>query len=347
VRVDGRRFVTDSGQPFIWRGATGFRAVEKVATGREAEVEQFFRVVTDHGVNVVRVLTMAKHLFPLHPNDGVAALPRTLELARRHRLHLEVVGLADTRSYSFDRRAHIQALGTICAAAGNAFVEIANEPVHETQEPQVGEAAYLASLRSLVPASVPVALGSAHGDDDESREFVRGDYVTVHGARKDGDGGWRFVRHTNEQRALSEEINKPVVNDEPRRDDLAEDKQIALAVLCRIMGLGDTFHFAAGLQAEPPVGAELAALDARRRGWDLIPSEFWGSYRNTGFVGSPVEKFDEPTAIRMYSAVTGSDGFTLALGVPPGGPSCRWSDAWPTRSLICDVGGVRVWRVGR
>ena len=347
VRVDGRRFVSDQGLPFIWRGATGFRAIEKVARGQETDVDGFFRTLAAHGVTVVRVLTMAKNLFPLSPAEGVAALPRTLELARRAKLRLEVVGLADTRSYSFDRRAHIQALGTICASAGNAFLEIANEPVHETQEPQVGDPAYLASLRALVPASVPVALGAAHGDDDESRAFVGGDYITVHGARADGDAGWRFVRHTNEQRALSEEVRKPVVNDEPRRDNLAQDKQTALAVLCRIMGLGDTFHFSAGLQAAPPEGPELAALEARRRGWDLIPADFSGAYRNTGFVDSPVAQFDDATAVRMYSSVSGNTGYTLALGVAPGGPICRWSDAWPTRTLICDVGGMRVWRVSR
>src|SRR6185369_10882717 len=155
--------------------------------------------------------------------EGLAALPRALALARRCGLHLEVVGLADTRSYTFDHRAHIQALGAICATAGNAFLEIANEPVHATQRDEVGNPQFLQELRKLVPSSVMVALGAAHGDDDESDAFVGADYVTVHGARGDGDNGWRFVRHTNEQRALSERVGKPVVNDEPRRDDLGTD----------------------------------------------------------------------------------------------------------------------------
>ena len=347
IRVDGRRFVTEQGQPFAWRGATGFRAVEKVARGQQAEVGRFFDVLADHGVTVVRVLAMARHLFELPPASGAQALGETLDLARRAGLYLEVVGLADTATYTFDRPAFVAALGATCDAAGNAFLELANEPVHDTQARDVGDAAYLGALRRLVPPRVPVALGAAHGDDDESRAFIGGDYITVHGARADGDGGWRFIRHTNEQRALSEEVGKPVVNDEPKRDDLAEDKQLAMAALCRIMGLGDTFHFSAGLQALPPAGDERAALAARQRGWDLVPADFAGSYRNTGFVDSPVERFDDGFAVRMYSAVSGNTGYTLGLGVTSNAPACRWSDAWPSRTLLCESGGMRFWRVSR
>jgi hypothetical protein len=347
VHINGRRFVHDDGSPFIWRGATGFRAVEKVARGQEPDVDRFFMGLAEQGVTVVRVLSMAANMFPLRPDEGVAALPRTLDLARRRGLHVEVVGLADTKRYDFDHRAHIRAVGEICAASQNAFLEIANEPIHDTQRDEVGRPDYLATLRSLVPRPVPVALGAAHGGDDESRAFIGGDYITVHGARDDGDNGWRFVRHTNEQRVLSEETNKPVVNDEPRRDDLSPDKHIAIAVLCRMMGIGDTFHFAAGLHANLPDGAELGALKARRRGWEMIPPDFFGAYKNTGFAGSPVEEFDGATAVRMYSSIAGGDGFTLGLGVSGSdGPRCRWSGGWPTRTVVCNEGGVRVWRVG-
>jgi len=248
------------------------------------------------------------------------------------------------RAQSLRQRAITTSIGQRCADAQNAFLEIANEPIHDTQRAEVGDANYLSTLRALVPPSLPVALGAAHGGDDESRAFIGGDYITVHGARDDGDNGWRFVRHTNEQRVLSEETNKPVVNDEPRRDDLSPDKHIALAVLCRIMGIGDTFHSAAGLHANLPEGPELAALKARRRGWDMIPADFFGAYKNTGFTGSPVEEFDG--AVRVYSSIAGGDGYTLGLGVTAAdGPRCRWSGGWPTRTVVCSEGGVRVWRV--
>ena len=156
IRVDGRRFVTEQGQPFAWRGTNGVRAIERVARGQQADVRYF-----GHGVTVVRVLAMARHLFELPPGLGAQALPEPLALARRAGLYLEVVGLADTATYTFDRRAFISMLGASC----------------------------------------------------------------------DGDGGWCFICHTNEQCALSEEIGKPVVNDEPKREDLAEDKQLAMAAL--------------------------------------------------------------------------------------------------------------------
>ena len=111
-----------------------------------------------------------------------------------------------------------------------------------------------------------------------------------------------------------------------------------------MMGIGDTFHSAAGLHANLPEGPELAALKARRRGWDMIPADFFGAYKNTGFTGSPVEEFDG--AVRVYSSIAGGDGYTLGLGVTAAdGPRCRWSGGWPTRTVVCSEGGVRVWRV--
>ena len=70
--------------------------------------------------------------------------------------------------------------------------------------------------------------------------------------------------------------------DEPKRDDLAADKHLGLALLCRLFGLGDTFHFAGGLQAQIPAGAELTAFEARRHGWEAIPPDWLGAYLNSG-----------------------------------------------------------------
>jgi hypothetical protein len=110
-----------------------------------------------------------------------------------------------------------------------------------------------------------------------------------------------------------------VVNDEPRRDDLAPEKHLALALLCRILGLGDTFHFSAGLHARVPDGAEAAALHARRQGWDFIPADFFGEYKNVGHSGSPVKDADFSTVVRVYSAIRGNEGYTLAFGIQPQG----------------------------
>jgi hypothetical protein len=347
VKVEGRRFVAADGKPFVWRGATGFRAVEQIARGQATEADAFFGSMAAHGVTVVRVLTMAANLFKLPPQQGAEALPQTLALARKHGLYVEAVALADTKSYQFDHEVHVRAIGEACKKAGNCFVEIANEPRHTTQDGRLAEPTYLSKLREVVPAPVLVALGASHGGDDESRDFVGGDYVTVHGSRQDGDEGWRYVRHTNEQRALSEAVNKPVANDEPRRDDLAPEKHLAMALLCRISGLGDTFHFAAGLHARPPEGAEAEALKARRQGWDLIPADFVGGYRNVGHAGSPVKEADFSTVVRMYSAIRGNEAYTLAIGARPAGARFEWADSWPTRTVLAESRGVCLWRVGR
>jgi hypothetical protein len=345
LRVDARRFVGEDGQPFVWNGITAFRLIELVATGRKPEAEAFLSWAQAQDITIVRALAMAANLFRLDPALGAAALPETLALAANYGLYVEVVALADTGAYAFDHRSHVQVIGAAAAAVANAVVEIANEPQHSTQDRRVWEPAYLMDLRAVIPPMVPVALGAAHGPNDESRAFVGGDYVTVHGDRADGDNGWRWVRHTNEQRALSEEIRKPVVNDEPRRDDLARDKQLGLALLCRILGLGDTFHYGGGLHAQIPEGAELEALEARRRGWNAVPADFFGGYKNTGHTGSPVINADFSTVVRMYSAVRETDGYTLALGAATGGPRFTWSAEWPGRELLLQEGGVWFWRV--
>jgi hypothetical protein len=355
LRADGRRLVDESGRPFIWRGITGFRAVELVATGRPADADAFFAWAHSQDASVVRVFAMSANLFRLTPGDGAAALAKTLELAARHGLYLEVVGLVDTASFQFDQRTHIRTMGATCAEWPNCLIEIANEPRHPTQDSRVGDPAYLRELRSLIPRSVPVALGSAHGGDDESPDFAGADYVTVHGNRADDDSpadpsdraGWRWVSRIAAQGALSERTGKFVVNDEPRRDDLAAGKHLAVALLCRVWGVGDTFHYSGGLQAQVATGAELAALAARRRGWSAIPPDFSGSPREIGAGNAPVRSADSSTVIHAYSAVRARDGYVLAIGAAPSAPRVQWSDSWPKRHVVLSEAGVTLWKVSR
>jgi len=170
-----------------------------------------------------------------------------------------------------------------------------------------------------------------------------GDYLTIHGARDDGDGGWRFVRHTNEQRALADRVGKYAVNDEPRRDDLNCGRQLGMAMLTRLFSLGDTFHSAAGLQAQPFAGGEADAFACRARGWAAVPDDWWGSYANAGFINSPVKSFDG--AVRVYSSVNGERAYVLVLGATP---SLRidWNDGW-SRELIINESGAQLYAVKR
>ena len=275
LRVDGTLFVNADGSRFHWRGITAFRLVEMVAHGREAEATAYLDWAAANGVTVVRVLTMAQHLFELAPDDGVRALPRLLELAGERGIHVEVVALADTlglEPVAID--AHVAAVGKIAAAHPNALVEIANEPFHPTQHASLHDRATLSRLATLVPDEVVVAFGS-----DAPESSGGGDYVTVHMPR---GSGWGHVRALSQGAALVRQYGRPVVSDEPigvaaeavggRRDN-SPARLRAAALLTRMTGMHATFHYEGGLQARVPEGVELACFNAWKEAWTLLPAD--------------------------------------------------------------------------
>jgi hypothetical protein len=264
LTISGTQFKTANGTPFEWRGITAFRLLELVAHGRESEADAYMTWAAGKKLTLVRVLGMADVLFKLSPVDGQHALPRLLEMAARYGLHVEVVALADTATIKVDFPRHVKAIAEICARYPNALLEIANEPVHPTQARALHDPAYVKSLAELVPARVPVSLGSVENGDG----FAAGTYVTWHAPRS-GKGGWpaQIARGAT----LVRRFKKPVVNDEPmgaadkavpgRRDNVpAHFREAAIAT--RRAGLGGTFHYEGGLQAKLPSAIELACLDA-------------------------------------------------------------------------------------
>jgi hypothetical protein len=271
LRVQGPRFVAPDGSPFEWRGISAFRLVEKVASGRQADAERYLAWCEDRGITVVRVFVMAKNMFALPPEKGVAALPALLAMAGKHHLYVEAVALADTVDYTFGMEQHVTAIGKACAAAGNCLVEIANEPYHPTQAARVHDRGYLARLRPLIPREVPVALGAG----GEPRESGGGDYATIHTSRDTGDGGWAHVKALASLQGLPAQMKMPVVSDEPigaaetlepgRRDNEPARFEAA-ARATREAGVGATFHYTAGINADIPTGRQLACFEAWRRG---------------------------------------------------------------------------------
>jgi hypothetical protein len=268
LRVSGTRFVTPDGQTFQWRGITAFRLLELVAHGRGAEADAYLAWAASKKLTIVRVLAMADGLFKLSPEEGRRALPALLEMARRHGLYVEVVALADTAAVRVDPRPHVKAIGEICARYPNALVEIANEPVHPTQAKALHDPAFVKSLAKLIPAGVPVALGSVENGDG----FAAGTYVTWHAPRS-GRRGWPAEIAAGA--AMMKRFRKPVVSDEPigaadtavpgRRDNNPAHFREA-AIAARRAGLGATFHYENGLQAKLPTAIELACLDAWQAG---------------------------------------------------------------------------------
>lgn len=275
LRTQRTAFARADGSVFEWRGISAFALIEQIASGRSAEAESYLAWAANQKITVVRVLVMAQHLFKLSPEQGRASLPRLLEMAAAHGLHVEIVALADTAGASINFEQHIKDVGAIAARHANALVEIANEPGHPTQDAKLHQAATLESLAALVPEQVPVALGSAEYGD----AFAGGDYATFHFPRDTGDDGWGHVQKLAEGASLVERWRKPVVSDEPigagehfvagRRDD--DPRRFAAAgLLTRVAGLQPTFHYEGGLLARRPTGREQAAFDAWSKALDVF-----------------------------------------------------------------------------
>ena len=262
LRVSGTRFIKADGSVFQWRGITAFRLLEFVAHGKEADAEAYLAWAASKKLTVVRVLAMADGIFQLTPADGEGALPRLLEMARRHGLHVEVVALTGTATVGVDIPRFVRGIGDICARHPNALLELANEPGHPTQSASVHDPVYMRSLLTLSPKSVPTAIGSVEYDD----RFAAGHYVTWHAPRTRD-----WPSEIAKGAALVRKFKKPVISDEPigaadapepgRRDNNPEHFRQA-GVASRRAGLGATFHYNGGVQAKPLTRMELACLDA-------------------------------------------------------------------------------------
>jgi hypothetical protein len=262
LQISGTRFLDDRGAPFEWRGITAFRLVEFVAHRREREADAYLAWAASKKLTIVRVFVMADGIFQLTPADGQHALPRLLELAAKHNLYVEVVAFTGTSVIKVDMPRFVKALGEICARYPNALIELANEPGHPTQSKSVHDAAFMKSLADLVPAQVPVSLGSMEWGDG----FAAGRYVTWHAPRTA-----RWHAEIEKGAELVRRFKKPVVSDEPigaadkpergRRDnDPARFR--AAGAAARRAGIGSTFHYDGGIQTRPLTATEMACLDA-------------------------------------------------------------------------------------
>lgn len=262
LHVDGTGWVAADGAPFHWRGISAFRLVEMVAHGEEKQADAYLAWAASKRLTIVRVLTMADILFDLSPEDGVRALPRVLEMAKSHGLAVEVVALADTARIKVDPRAHVKAVGEICARYPNVVLEIANEPGHSTQIEETERASYLLELRKLVPSTVAVALGSVERGDD----LAAGDFVTWHPPR-----GRNWLERLSAGGELQKRFHKPVIVDEPigagermirnRRSNDPEQFR-RMGEICRRLELGATFHYEGGLRTAIPTGREAECFKA-------------------------------------------------------------------------------------
>ncbi|MEO6213656.1 MAG: hypothetical protein ABIP65_08525, partial [Vicinamibacterales bacterium] len=344
LRVSGTSF-SSAGQPFEWRGITAFRLAEMVASGREGEAIAFLDWAKREQLTVVRVLLTARHLFTLTPENGRRALPRLLDLARDRGLAVEAVALADTAAAPFDYEAHVRDVGRIAAEKGNAFVELANEPGHPTQDRRLHDPAFVAKLASLVPEPVLVALGSVEYGDG----YGGGDYVTFHAPR--GAQEWDHVLGLAGAARLTARFPKPVISDEPigahaayqpgRRDN-EPARFAAAAALTRLAGLGATFHYEGGLQAVTPTGRQASCFAAWRQGLTLVGPEM---VEGGEFLEEVSSIADIDGARRTYARVSATRAYVLLIE-PSASATVRWHGSWAERGRTV-VPGVRLISAGR
>jgi hypothetical protein len=322
LRVEGTQFVTSTGERFEWRGITAFRLLDFIADGDEARARDYLRWAAKHHITVVRVLAMMAGIFELSPAEGRRALPRLLTMAAEAGVFVEVVALAGTADISVDVDEHVNEIASIIARHGNAVLEVANEPVHPSQRPDVHNPAFLKRAAARAPKEVVTAFGSI----ERGEGFGDGAYITWHVPRETEPRGWGHVLAIAEGAAMVERWKKPVISDEPigaaakaipGRRDSSPTRFRAAALLTRLAGLGATFHYEGGLNARIPTGQELACFNAWRQAWTLLPPgiEHRGTFRRAGAPGSVVTKYSVDAAAAVYERHASDEGWILAVGV--------------------------------
>ncbi len=354
LRVAGQAIVYPDGSRFTWTGITAFALLDQIADGRSDDTDAFMRWARGRGFNLVRVLAMANSLFRLPPADGLAALPRLLEMAAQHDLYVEVVALADTRAYGMDRdalRAQVAAVAQVSARYPNALVQIANEHAHPTQVDALHDPAFVSSLASAIPAAV-LYTDAPPPDDRATRP--QGMYLTRHLDR--GGDPWAMVSRVRVLAGLSTAVRKPVVSDEPigaaeRREPgrrLADPAVFfAMGALGRIFGVGTTFHCEDCLQARVPGRVQQECADAFIKGTTLVPDDVSPAFHDARAPGSPVaDAAVGRGVVQVYSGVAGARGWTLALGLR-GDPAIAWAPGWSPTRVVYDKPGIRVWEIAR
>lgn len=331
IHVEGRTFIDAAGRAFTWRGITAFRLAEMIANGREHEAIAYLDWAKSEQLTVVRVLLTAQHLFRLSPEAGRVALPRLLELAKTRGIAVEAVALADTKDVTLDYEAHIREVGRIAQEYGNAFVELANEPGHPTQDARVHDPEFLQTLAAQLPGPLLVALGSVEYGD----RLAAGDYVTTHVPR--GEQQWDHVLAIAAGVKHVIANQKPVVSDEPigaapvyqpgRRDD--EPSRFAAAgALTRFVGMSGTFHYEGGLHARIPGEREAACLAAWQTGLALLN----GMPLDGEFVmGSRLANIAQTSGVRAAFGRVRAGGAVLLLVDPAAiaavTPAAGWKEA--------------------
>lgn len=350
----GRDVFTIKGKLFVWRGVTAFKLLELIATGQDSKARAFLQWAKNTGFNLVRVLAVLENSwFHLLRDRGIHFIPKLLDMCAEYGMYVELVALANTKDWSErELTEQVERVAIACEQRTNVVIEIANEPYHGSQSDWLNSAAFMQRLRTFVPLFIPVAMGS--GPNDEIDSYPGGDYVTAHLSR--GRDKWNMVRRVRELEGLSQRTGLYVVNDEPmgaaevdipgkRMNDPAVF--FAFGVLGRIFNVGSTFHCEDGLYARVPGPVQQICARAFIRGTKVVPDAVRLTYKNTGWLDSPVDEWDDPDTVRVYSGLSGEVSIAVDLDADADDPGIEWKNGWRPSGIIDEVGNITVYRLTR
>ena len=257
VRVKGLGWETVTGKPWQWRGCTSFDLPYHVGKHGNAAWADY---LASERFTVARIVPASCYRNPRTLAEGIAWLPKTLDVLKARGLYAEVTILVDTGEgsgqYDMDgdaMRSYVAEIGAILSHYPNVIAEVANENGHQQNQNYLllTDPGFLAELRSLIPSNVMTSWGS-HGGDQ--MQINGGEYVTIHtnrGQTPDQNAAdlanWQGIEQV------------PIVDDEPlgiaevasgnRTNDPAYGEQCARAN--RQQGVvSSTLHLDAGLTAD-------------------------------------------------------------------------------------------------
>ena len=339
LSIDGR---------FFLRGVDTFRPIFTSALSilrpdrNDEAVRALLDWIVQTGFNGFRVFAGRLRWANQTVERARARLPFVLDEATSRGLYVEVTAITDSKDGGYEVGAHARAVGDLLT--DNAILEVANEPWHPSQADSVHGAGFLAGLGRGV-----FALGAAQ--NDESDAMSGGTYVTVHLSRSRDK--WNQVRRVSELRALSGNVGKPVLNNEPiGADEVAEAGRresdpaffFCMGVLNRLNEIGGVFHSQAGLHAGLPGLQQQRCAEAFVAGSHAIPTADRLHFENADnldhWPNSPIKtaRFGD-TVVRAYTGVSGDRAWTVLVGLT-GDPGLVLQNGWAVSGTLATMPGV-------
>jgi len=280
LHCEGTRFLTESGQPFYWRGATWFRGFQRFCAGED--VRPGLRWAKALGVNVLRVLGMFNgnigRFIPAEQPSYFGLLDEYFLLLAEEDLRGEFTIFADAQRIMTDvtaQRRFVDQVSQVLCLHPNTFEEIGNEYPQNGFKPE--------DFHKV--DGILTSMGSGLGDGPPA---LGGDYLTLHSRRgvdwwcRAPEGSLQDPNVKNNPKGSDwygfpyPPPNVPIVLDEPMgagiegKDgrDNTPWKHFAFhasAAACRLAG--STLHGDSLINAVVPTGRELACYEAGARGW--------------------------------------------------------------------------------